>query len=854
MDELQKKIIPIAIEDEMKESYLTYAMSVIVSRALPDVRDGLKPVHRRILYSMHQMGLRSDRAFKKCGRIVGDVLGKYHPHGDAAIYDSLVRLAQNFSMRYPVVNPQGNFGSIDGDPPAAMRYTEAKMNRIAEEMLRDIDKETVDFAANYDESMKEPLVLPGAFPYLLVNGGSGIAVGMATNMPPNNLEEITQAAAAYIDNPDISPDDLCTIVKGPDFPTGGIIFGTRGIRRAYKTGRGKITVRARCSLETDQKGKDYVLITELPYLVNKSVLIARIADLVRSKKIDGISDLRDESDRDGMRIVIELKRGAVARVVLNQLFTNTSLQQNFSVNALALVDGKPQLLSLKDMISCFVAHRRDVITRRTRYELRKAEERAHILQGLKIALDNIDEVVEMIKKSPDAQEAKARLIARFSLTDVQAQAILDMRLQRLTSLETRKISEELDELIVKIAYFKKLLAHERMVLDVVKEELIKTGEAFSDPRRTEIQLDEVEEINIEDLITKEDMVVVISNRGFIKRVPASAYRSQGRGGRGSASAKLREEDLINHIFVASTHDHIMFVTSEGKAYWLKVHEIPEGSRAAKGSHIKALMNISPDEDVSAVVSIKDFTAPDQYLFMVTTRGIVKKVQVSQFVNAKRRGIVAIKLDNGDRLVSAQLTDGTGEALIISRKGLALRFPQNSVRSMGRATRGVTGMRLRLDDEIAAILFVDTSMTILVVTEKGYGKRMSFENFTPHSRATRGQICYKIQEKTGEIVSALRVREDDQFMTISSMGNTLRLEASSISMQGRQASGIILAAIAPPDHVKAITLIKGEKDEQDLEEAVRERKASSGEPIEGDNEDSTIDEDLSRLLSDAEDEE
>jgi len=823
VDELQKKIIPISIEDEMKESYLNYAMSVIVSRALPDVRDGLKPVHRRILFSMHQMGLRSDRSFKKCGRIVGDVLGKYHPHGDQAIYDSLVRLAQTFSMRYPLVRSQGNFGSIDGDPPAAMRYTEAKLHPVAEEMLRDINKETINYGANYDESMKEPLVLPAAFPCLLTNGGSGIAVGMATSIPPHNLREVTEAITAYIDNPDITPDELCSIISGPDFPTGGIIYGTRGIRKAHKTGKGKITVRARCTLETNTKGRDIILVSELPYQVNKALLISKIADLVRNKRIEGISDLRDESDRDGMRIVIELRRGSMPRVVLNQLFTHTPLQQNFNVNNLALVDGKPQLLTMQEMIRNYVEHRQDVITRRTQFELRKAEERAHLLEGLKIALENIDEVVELIKSSSDAQQAKTRLMTRFSLTELQAQAILDMRLQKLTSLETRKLVEELEELRQKIAHYKNLLAHEHLIQQVVKDELQETNKSFGDPRRTEIQPDEVEELEIEDLINEEDMVVLISNRGFIKRVPVSAYRSQGRGGRGSASAKLREEDFIDHIFVASTHDHILFVSSVGKAYWIKVHEIPEGSRVSKGSHIKAILNLSADEDINAIVSIRDLAQEGQYLFMATSRGIVKKVEVSQFANAKKRGIVAIRLDSGDSLVGAQLTAGTDEALLISKKGQALRFPQESVRAMGRATRGVIGMKLSETDEIADILFVQPNKHILLVTERGYGKRLSFEHFNPHSRATKGQICYRVLEKTGEVVGALAVREEEQLMSISSMGNTLRLTIESIPVQGRSSSGVIIANLNPPDSIKAITKVKGERDEEELEDSDHKTK-------------------------------
>ena len=602
----KQRIIPIAIEDEMKESYLNYAMSVIVSRALPDVRDGLKPVHRRILYSMYEMGLRSDKAFKKCGRIVGDVLGKFHPHGDQSIYDALVRLAQDFSLRYPVVKPQGNFGSVDGDPPAAMRYTEAKMAKIAEYLLSDINKETVDFGPNYDDSMIEPLILPAAFPYLLVNGGSGIAVGMATNLAPHNLTEVCSAVCAQIDNPDIELDDLMDHIKGPDFPTAGIIYGTRGIKNAFRTGRGKITVRARCSMDTLASGKDVILVSELPYQVNKANLITKIADLVRDKKIDGISDLRDESDRDGMRIVIELKRSAVAKVVLNQLFMHTSLQQNFNVNNLALVNGRPKLLSLKEMIFYYIQHRKEVIIRRTIFELKKAEERAHILEGLKIALENIDEVIKIIKQSSDVSNARDGLINRFGLSQLQAQAILDMRLQKLTSLETQKIVEELEEIKGRIAYYKELLASEKMQMEVITDETREVSEKFGDERRSEILNNEVDDINIEDLIKEESVVVPVSNRGFIKRVPVTAYRTQGRGGRGAKAANLRDLDFVEHLFVASTHDHVLFVTSEGKAYWIKVHEIPEGSRTSKGSHVKSLLAISSDEAITAIITLVYF--------------------------------------------------------------------------------------------------------------------------------------------------------------------------------------------------------------------------------------------------------
>ncbi|MCF7949571.1 MAG: DNA topoisomerase (ATP-hydrolyzing) subunit A, partial [Spirochaetia bacterium] len=691
MEEIRGRVIPVAIEDEIKESYLNYAMSVIVSRALPDVRDGLKPVHRRILYSMSEMGLRSNQPYKKCGRIVGDVLGKFHPHGDQSIYDALVRLAQLFSMRYPVVDPQGNFGSVDGDPPAAMRYTEARMGRMGEEMLTDIKKETVDFGPNYDDTMEEPLVVPGAFPYLLANGASGIAVGMATNIPPHNLREITNAITAYIDNPDIPVDDLMTHMNGPDFPTAGIIFGRKGIRDAYRTGRGKITVRARCNLEETSGGRERVIVTELPYAVNKANLIIRIADLVKERRLEGISDLRDESDKGGMRIVIELKRGAVAKIVLNNLFSHTPMQQNFNVNALALVDGMPKRLNLKEMIHYFVRHRVVVITRRAQFDLRKAEEREHILVGLKIALDNIDEVVQIIKSSSNAEDARTKLMERFALSERQAQAILDMRLQKLTSLETKKIVEELEEIRKLIAYLRDLLASEQKILAVVKEESLEIAAKYGDDRRTEIVIDEVDEINIEDLIKKEDMAVLLSNKGFIKRVPVSSYRSQGRGGKGSSSASLRNEDFIEHLFIANTHDYILFVSSAGKAYWVKVHELPEGSKTSRGSHIKTLLQISANEEITSVIDLQEFSE-EKYIFMATRRGIVKKVRTSDFSNAKTRGIIALNLTPNDKLISSILTDGDNDVVLLSRSGNALRFHEEAVRAMGRSSRGVQGMK------------------------------------------------------------------------------------------------------------------------------------------------------------------
>ncbi len=811
MDTNNGRIIPVPIEDEIKESYLNYAMSVIVSRALPDVRDGLKPVHRRILYAMNEMGLRSDKTFKKCGRIVGDVLGKYHPHGDQSIYDALVRLAQDFSMRYPVIKPQGNFGSVDGNPPAAMRYTESKMAKIADELLRDIKKDTVDFTANYDDSMKEPSVLPGAVPFLLINGGSGIAVGMATNIPPHNLSEIVNAIEAYIDNSDITISELMEHVKGPDFPTAGIIYGRKGIRDAFETGRGKIAVRARVKLETTKTGRDVIIVTELPYQVNTANLIIRMADLVKNKKVDGISDLRDESDRNGMRIVIELKRGAIARVILNRLFSHTSMQQNFNVNNLALVNGKPELLNLKQMIHYFVLHRIDVVTRRTKFDLARAKERAHILEGIKIALDNIDEVIKIIKESKDVVTARENLMKRFGFSEKQTQAILDMRLQKLTSLETQKILEELKEIIALIEYLEDLLSDKKKILAVIKGEILELKVKYGDDRRTEIIPDEVEQLNIEDLIEKEDMAVLISNKGFIKRIAVSAYKNQGRGGKGASSAKLKNEDFLEHVFIASTHDYILFVTSAGKAYWIKVHEIPEASRAARGTQIKALLDISADEEVSSVVSLGGFTE-DQYIFMATSRGVVKRVKTHDFRNARTKGIIAIKLDEGDRLVASVLTSGDEEVFIITRFGSALRFHESLVRSMGRATRGVRGIKLKNNDELAGILRIIEDNKILVITENGYGKRVEYNKFSPHGRGTGGQNVYKTDERTGEIIGVQSVNENDDLVCITSKGNTIKLNVARISIQGKNTQGIVVVNLNKPNIVVSVARVINDKED------------------------------------------
>ncbi|HVO38640.1 MAG TPA: DNA topoisomerase (ATP-hydrolyzing) subunit A [Spirochaetia bacterium] len=815
MSDAKSRTIALPIEEEVRTSYLNYAMSVIVSRALPDVRDGLKPVHRRILFGMNEMGLRSDRPYKKCARITGDVLGKYHPHGDMAIYESLVRLAQDFNMRYPVVDGQGNFGSIDGDPPAAVRYTEARMNPVAEEMLRDIDKETVDFGPNYDGSQQEPLVLPGAFPFLAANGASGIAVGMATNIPPQNLREICEAIITLIDAPSTTAEELMKIVQGPDFPTGGIILGRKGIRDAYTTGRGRIIVRAKVTVETSSSGKDSIIITEIPYQVNKANLIVRIADLVKEKKIDGIVDLNDESDRHGMRIVIDLRKGTSPKVILNQLFAHTQMQIAFGVINLALVKGLPKTLSLKEILEHFIEHRKEVVTRRTRYELARAEERAHILQGLKIALENIDEVIALIKKSADTASARTGLMERFSLSEKQAQAILDMRLQRLTSLEVKKVMEELEEVLALIEKLKDLLSSAQKIFGVVKEETADISTRFGDDRRTEIINEEAEEINVEDLIAEEDMALLISNRGYIKRIPVSAYRRQGRGGKGSSSALLKEDDFIEQFFVASTHAFVLFITNQGKSYWVKVHEIPESSRQAKGQSIKVLLSLGSEEEITAVVSLRNFS-DEKFVLMATRQGVVKKVAISEFANAKTRGIVAIKLDPGDGLVTALLTSGSDEVVLVTRKGNALRFHEEAVRAMGRASHGVRGIRLSDKDELAGVAMVRKGEQMLLLSEFGFGKRTEYDNFSPHGRGTGGQICYKATEKTGEVVGVLSVSDKDDLVCITSQGNTLKLRLSEIATLGKTAMGVRIVNITKPDVVVGVARVV--KEEQNGEGA------------------------------------
>ncbi len=799
-------LIPIPIETEVKQAYIDYSMSVIVSRALPDVRDGLKPVHRRILYAMEERGLRNNGPTRKCAKIVGDVLGSYHPHGDASVYDALVRLGQDFSLRYPVITPQGNFGTIAGDPPAAYRYTEAKMAKLAEEMVADIGKDTVDFVPNFDETTKEPTVLPAKFPFLLANGSSGIAVGMATNMPPHNIREIAAAVTAYIDNPDIEIDGLIKYIKGPDFPTGGIIFGRSGIKSAYKTGRGKIMVRGKFNIETTKGGRESIIFTEVPYCTNTKVLCERIGDLARNKVIEGISGVNDESsDRVGMRIVIDLKRGAITKIVLNQLFTKTALQSNFGVINLALVNGRPQILNLKQLIHYFVKHRDEVIVRRTKFDLDKALARAHILEALIVAINSIDEVIKIIRASRDTEDAKNGLKNRFQFDDIQAQAIVDMQLKRLTHLQIDELKKEMAELEALIAHLRDLLAHHEKILALIKQETNEIAEKYGDDRKTDIVADEVEEINVEDMIKEEDVVILISKLGYIKRVPLSLYKQQGRGGKGSASANLVEDDYINQLFIASTHDYLMFITNEGKAYWIKVHEIPEAARTSRGSHIKGLLAVSANEEITTIVALKEFSA-DLYLFMATANGVTKKTPITEFSNAKTRGIISIKLDEGDKLVSSILTTGKDEIMLITRKGQALRVEESDIREMGRSSHGVRGIRLRDGDELTGAVSVENDKTILIMTEKGVGKRISFDQFHIHGRGTGGQRIFGNTDAKGEIIGITAVAESDEIVCMTSQGKTLRVKASTINLQGTSASGVKVVNIDAPDYLIGIDKI------------------------------------------------
>lgn len=816
------KVIKISIEDEVKQAYIDYSMSVIVQRALPDVRDGLKPVHRRIMYAMDTLHLASGGKTKKCATIVGEVLGHYHPHGDASVYDALVRLGQDFSQRYTTVTPQGNFGTIAGDPPAAYRYTEAKMSKITEEMVADISKETVDMIPNFDDSTKEPSVLPSKFPFLLCNGTTGIAVGMATNMPTHNLREVSAAICAYIENNDISIEQLMTYIKGPDFPTGGIIYGKDGIKKAYSTGRGKITIRSKFSIETDKHGRESIVFTEVPYGVNTTNIIRRIKELIRDKQIDGIVNANDESsDRSGMRLVVDLKKGAITKLVLNQLFAKTDLQSNFGVINLALVPVKkdngmrylkPEVLTLKQLIQYFVSHRDEVITRRTQYDLKIAQHRMHILEALITAINNIDEVIKIIKASRDTEDAKNQLEARFSFDDEQAQAIVDMQLKRLTHLQIEDLQKEIRELQAYIDYLKDLLEHHEKILDLIKKETNEMAEKYGDDRRTDIVADEVEEINVEDMIKEEDMVVMISKLGYMKRVSVSAYKKQGRGGTGSNSTALLEDDYISQLFIGSTHDYILFVTNAGRAYWIKVHEIPESSKNSRGTHIKSMIAIGADEEITTVVTLREFS-DTQYLFMTTSNGIVKKVQTSEFANAKTRGIIGLKLKDGDKLISAIPTDGKSEVLLVTRRGKALRFSENTVREMGRASCGIRGMKLSEGDEISGAIQVKEGETILLLTEKGYGKRVRFEDFNPHGRGTGGQKIFGKTEERGEIIGLLTVKDDDEVVCMTSQGKTLRVLANTINQQGTGSTGVKVVKVSEPDFLVGIDKVPGEDNKE-----------------------------------------
>ena len=782
----------IAIEDEMRSSYLDYAMSVIVGRALPDVRDGFKPVHRRILYAMNEMGLASNRAYRKSAKIVGEIMGNYHPHGDAAIYDTLVRMAQDFTMRYMLVDGQGNYGSMDGDPPAAMRYTEARMTKLAEEMLADIDKETVDFGPNYDESRQEPLVLPARVPNLLINGAGGIAVGYATNIPTHNITEVVDGLLLLLDHPDVTIPQLMKKIPGPDFPTAAFIYGTEGIKKAYETGRGLLTLRAKAAIETDERrDRERIIVTEIPYQVNKAGLIEKIADLVQEGRLEGIADIRDESDREGVRVVIELKRNEIPLVVLNNLYKHTQLQTTFGVIMLALVNNRPEVLNLKQILLAFLEHRREVVVRRTAFELRKAEERAHILEGLKIALDNLDAVIALIRGSQSPDVARAGLMAGFGLSEIQATAILDMRLQRLTQLERTKLVEEYREILKQIEYLRSVLGSEALVRKIITDELVEIRESYKDERRTQIVKEEAE-LTVEDLIADEEVVVTISHAGYIKRNAVTLYRAQRRGGKGKIAMGIKDEDFVETLFTASTHDSLLFFTDAGKVFWLKVHEIPEASRAAKGKALVNLLALSRDEKVTASLPVKEFQ-DDRYVIMATKLGVVKKTELPAYANPRQGGIIALSLDGGDKLIGAELTDGHREILLGTRKGITIRFKEEDVRAMGRTAHGVRGITLEAGDEVIGMETItpDSTTAILTVTEGGYGKRTPVTEYRVQGRGGKGIISVKTTERNGLAVGFLQVRDEDEIMLMAAMGKVLRCKVDDIREIGRNTQGVRL---------------------------------------------------------------
>lgn len=814
MENNNGKVIIRDISKEMKTCYIDYAMSVIVSRALPDVRDGLKPVHRRILYAMNELNLYPEKQHRKSVRIVGDVLGKYHPHGDSSVYNAMVRMAQDFSMRYMLVDGHGNFGSVDGDGAAAMRYTEAKMTKLTMEMLKDIEKETVDFNPNFDETTKEPTVMPSRFPNLLVNGSNGIAVGMATAIPPHNINEVIDGIVKMIDDPDTDVEDLIEIIKGPDFPTAAEIMGTEGIKRAYRTGKGKVINRAKAEIEDNGKGKQSIIISEIPYQVNKSKLLEDIAELVRDKKIDGITDLRDESNREGIRVVIELRRDANASVVLNQLYKHTQLQTTFGVIMIALVDGVPKVLNLYEVLSHYLQHQKNVERRRVEYDLRKALERAHILEGLRIALDNIDEIVELIKSASNTADAKAKLIDRFSLSEIQAQAILEMRLQRLTGLEREKIENEYAELMKTITELQAILADEKLLMDIIRTDLLVIKEKYGDPRRTEIKIN-YDELDIEDLIEDEDVVITLTHHNYIKRVPANMYTSQRRGGRGKMGVTTKEEDFVENIYTTSTHDYLLFFTNFGKVYRLKAYQIPEGGRVSRGTAVVNLIQLEPNETVSAVIPIKAFNSG--YLMFMTKSGVVKKTALNKFDTSRKSGLIAINLNEGDELISVRETTGADEVIVVTTKGMSIRFSEEDVREMGRSATGVRGITLDTDDNVVCMEIVRPESTLLAISEFGYGKRTELDEYRTQTRGGKGIKTYNIAPKTGNLISARVVREDEEIMIINNHGILIRIKASDISKMGRSTSGVMLMRTEDGSVVTSTARIAERESDEDAEE-------------------------------------
>jgi len=817
LDQLNK--VSVNIEDEMKRSYMDYAMSVIVGRALPDVRDGLKPVHRRCLFAMYDMSNDWNKPYKKSARVVGDVIGKYHPHGDTAVYDTLVRMAQDFSLRYPLVDGQGNFGSIDGDRPAAMRYTEIRMEKLAHELLADLEKETVELGPNYDDSLKEPLVLPSKFPNLLVNGSSGIAVGMATNIPPHNLSEVIDGITAVIANPQLSFEELVELIPGPDFPTGGFIYGLEGIMSAYRTGRGIIQMRARVQIETQKKTeRQSIVVVEIPYQVNKARLVEKIAELVKEKKLEGISDLRDESDREGMRVVIELKKDENPTIILNHLYKQTQMQCSFGIIMLAIVNSRPRVLSLREVIDFFIEHRKEIVTRRTIFDLKKAEARAHILEGLKIALDNLDEVIALIKASASSPEAKLGLMERFGLSDIQAQAILDMRLHRLTGLEREKIMEELREVMKYIARLKEILASESEILKIIVGELIELKENFGDKRRSEIVL-QTSEISLEDTIVEEDMVVTISHTGYIKRNAVTLYRAQRRGGKGKTGMKTKEEDFVEQLFIASTKDYMMFFTDAGKVYWLKVYEIPEAGRAARGKAIVNLLNLAANEKITTILPVKEFV-DDKFIMMATRNGVVKKTNLMEYSHPRVGGIIAVNLDEGDKLITVALTDGRQDVLLASKNGKSIRFKEEDVRTVGRVSRGVRGMTLEEDDVVIGMAILNehfTDSTLFTVTENGYGKRTEIGEYRCQSRGGKGVITIKTTERNGLVVDIKQVSDENDLMLITDQGKILRVSVAGFSIIGRNTQGVRLMVKEEDERVVAVARLAEKEEPEEAEE-------------------------------------